>query len=155
QGHRTQTRAYPISISVTTERKLVSGSAGKRAATEIRALLGEKSIMRVDRIEPTKNILRGFQAYDRMLEDHTELLGKVTFLAFMVPYRQNLPEYKRYTSDVMKSIEEINQKYGTPDWQPIIAFFGNDRVRALAAMQHYDVLLVNPIIDGMNLVAKE
>jgi trehalose 6-phosphate synthase len=155
QGHRTQTRAYPISISVTSERRLVNSAAGKRAAEEIRPLLGEQTIMRVDRIEPTKNILRGFQAYAQLLEEHSELQGKVNFLAFLVPSRQSLPEYKRYTADVMKIINEVNQKYGTHDWQPITAFCENDRTRALAAMQYYDVLLVNPIIDGMNLVAKE
>jgi trehalose 6-phosphate synthase len=111
--------------------------------------------MRVDRIEPTKNILRGFQAYARLLEDHPEMLGKVTFLAFLVPSRQALPRYQRYNTEVLKIIEEINSKYGSPEWEPIHAFFGNDRTRSLAAMQLYDVLLVNPIIDGMNLVAKE
>lgn len=155
QGHVTLTRAYPISISVTTERKIINSAAGKRAAEKFRPLLGEKTIMRVDRIEPTKNIVRGFQAYDRLLEEHEELRGKVNFLAFLVPSRQSLPEYKRYTAEVEKIIEKVNKKYGTPDWQPITAFYQNDRTQALAAMQFYDVLLVNPIIDGMNLVAKE
>ncbi len=155
QGHRTQARAYPISISVTEERRLVQSRAGKRAAEKILPVLGEKTIMRVDRIEPTKNIVRGFQAYAQMLDEHPELQGKVKFLAFLVPSRQSLPEYKRYTVDVFKIIEEINQRYGTDEWSPIQAFSGNDRTQALAAMQYYDVLLVNPIIDGMNLVAKE
>ena len=130
-------------------------SAGRRAAEKIRPSLGEKTIMRVDRIEPTKNILRGFQAYTQMLDEHPELLGKVTFLAFLVPSRQALPRYQRYNAEVLKIIEEINSKYGSSEWTPIHAFFGNDRTRSLAAMQLYDVLLVNPIIDGMNLVAKE
>jgi trehalose 6-phosphate synthase len=111
--------------------------------------------MRVDRLEPTKNILRGFQAYDLLLERHPELQGKVNFLAFLVPSRQSLPVYRRYSTDVVNSVEEINEKYGTEQWTPIHAFYDNDRTRALAAMQFYDVLLVNPIIDGMNLVAKE
>ena len=155
QGHRTQVRAYPISISVTEERRVVQSAAGKRASDKIKPLLGEKTIMRVDRIEPTKNILRGFQAYAQMLNEHPELLGKVNFLAFLVPSRQALPAYQRYNTDVLKIVDEINQKYGTDDWTPIQAFCDNDRTRALAAMQWYDVLLVNPIIDGMNLVAKE
>jgi trehalose 6-phosphate synthase len=156
QGHRTQARAYPISISVTEERRIIQSKAGKRAAEKILPLLGEKTIMRVDRIEPTKNILKGFQAYAKMLDDHPELLGKVKFLAFLVPSRQSLPEYKRYNADVLKIIDEINLKYGTDEWKPIHAFTkDNDRTRALAAMRFYDVLLVNPIIDGMNLVAKE
>jgi trehalose 6-phosphate synthase len=155
QGHRTRARAYPISISVTEERQLVHSRAGKHAAKEILPLLGEKTIMRVDRIEPTKNIVRGFQAYAQMLDDHPELQGEVRFLAFLVPSRESLAEYKRYNAEVMKIIEEINQRYGTNQWTPIQAFLGNDRTKALAAMQYYDALLVNPIIDGMNLVAKE
>jgi trehalose 6-phosphate synthase len=155
QGHCTQARAYPISISVTEERRAVNSAAGKRAAEKIQPLLSEHTIMRVDRIEPTKNILRGFQAYDKMLTDHPELHGKVTFLAFLVPSRQSLPIYRRYSADVIDAMEKINQKYGTKDWTPIHDFLGNDRTRSLAAMQYYDVLLVNPIIDGMNLVAKE
>jgi trehalose 6-phosphate synthase len=66
-----------------------------------------------------------------------------------------LSEYQKYNADVMKIIDEINEKYGTEEWKPITAFCENDRTRALVAMQYYDVLLVNPIIDGMNLVAKE
>jgi trehalose 6-phosphate synthase len=155
QGHRTRARAYPISISVTQELELIHSRAGKRAAKEILPLLGEKTIMRVDRIEPTKNIVRGFQAYAQVLDEHPELRGKVKFLAFLVPSRESLAEYKRYNAEVMKIIEEINQRYGTDQWIPIQAFLGNDRTKALAAMQYYDALLVNPIIDGMNLVAKE
>ncbi|WP_170293080.1 alpha,alpha-trehalose-phosphate synthase (UDP-forming) [Thermogemmatispora aurantia] len=155
QGHRTLARAYPISISVTEERRIVQSLAGRRAAEKILPLLGEQTIMRVDRIEPTKNIPRGFQAYAQMLEEHPELRGKVKFLAFLVPSRQSLPEYKRLNSEVLKLVEEINARYGDASWKPIEVFCDNDRTRALAAMQFYDVLLVNPIIDGMNLVAKE
>src|SRR5437763_16638554 len=156
QGRRIQTRAYPISISVNGERRAAQSAAGRRAVKKILLLLDDKkNIMRDDRIEPTKNILRCFQAYTQMLDEHPELLGKVTFLAFLVPSRQALPRYQRYNTEVLKIIEEINTKYGSSEWTPIHAFFGNDRTRALAAMQYYDVLLVNPIIDGMNLVAKE
>ncbi|HLZ61462.1 MAG TPA: trehalose-6-phosphate synthase [Ktedonosporobacter sp.] len=155
QGRRTQARAYPISISVTEERRVVNSAAGKRAAAQIQPLLREHTIMRVDRLEPTKNILRGFQAYSQVLDEHPELHGEVTFLAFLVPSRQSLPIYRRFTADVVALIEQINLKYGKDDWEPIHAFYDNDRTRALAAMQYYDVLLVNPIIDGMNLVAKE
>lgn len=155
QGHVTKARAYPISISVLTELKLVQSAAGKQAAEKFRPLLGQRTIMRVDRLEPTKNIVRGFQAYDLLLEHHLELRGAVKFLAFLVPSRQSLPEYQRYGREVKKIIEEVNQKYGTADWQPIVVFYQNDRTQALAAMQYYDVLMVNPIIDGMNLVAKE
>ena len=155
QGRLTRARAYPISVSVEGERRLVHSAAGRRAAEQLRPLLREQTIMRVDRIEPTKNIVRGFQAYAQVLAEHPELSGKVVFLAFLVPSRQALPEYQRYAKEVRKIIEAINATYGTDEWRPIHALWGNDRTRALAALQFYDVLLVNPIIDGMNLVAKE
>jgi trehalose 6-phosphate synthase len=155
EDHCTQVRTYPISISVTEEKRHVQSLAGRRAASKIQPLLGEKTIMRVDRLEPTKNIVRGFQAYALMLEQHPEMLGKVSFLAFLVPSRQNLWRYKRYTGEVKKLVDEINQRFGTADWTPIHDFYENDRIQALAAMQFYDALLVNPIMDGMNLVAKE
>ncbi|HLI90548.1 MAG TPA: trehalose-6-phosphate synthase [Ktedonobacteraceae bacterium] len=155
QDHHTQARSYPISISVTQERRVVNSAAGRRAAEQIKPLLREHTIMRVDRLEPTKNILRGFQAYEFILERHPELHGKVTFLAFLVPSRQSLPRYRKTAEEVFATIERINRQYGSQDWTPIHTFYENDRTRALAAMQFYDVLLVNPIIDGMNLVAKE
>ncbi len=155
RGRTTQVSSYPISISVVQERCIIQSAAGKRAAQKMRLLLNEKTIVRVDRIEPTKNILRGFQAFAQMLDEHPEMQGKVNFLAFLVPSRQSLMVYQRHNTEIVRLIEEINQKYGSDTWTPIHAFFQNDRVEALAAMQFYDVLLVNPIIDGMNLVAKE
>ena len=89
------------------------------------------------------------------MEQHPELHQKVTFLAFLVPSRQSLSLYRKYQDQTVKIIEEVNEKYQTPDWTPIHAFVQNDRVVALTALQCYDALLVNPIIDGMNLVAKE
>jgi trehalose 6-phosphate synthase len=112
-------------------------------------------ILRVDRVEPTKNIIRGFQAYEHMLQLHPELQGNVIFLALLVPSRENLTEYSSYEGYIRDIIEHINTKYGREDWQPVIAIFGNNRVRALISLQYYDVLLVNPLIDGMNLVVKE
>ena len=155
KDHHTFVRDYPISISVADERKLVQSSAGRRAAQQIKPLLAEHTIMRVDRIEPTKNIVNGFHSYNTMLDQHPELHGQVTFLAFLVPSRQSLPLYKKYQEDTLAIIEEINKKYGTSEWTPVHAFVQNDRLAALSSLQFYDVLLVNYLIDGMNLVAKE
>jgi trehalose 6-phosphate synthase len=155
QNHCTYVRDNPISISVTEERRLVQSTLGKRAAEKIKPLLGQQNIVRVDRLEPTKNIVMGFQAFGQMLETHPELRGKVNFLAFLVPSRETLLRYRQYKAEVLQTIDEINARYGTSEWTPIHAFVENDRAQALAAMQYYDVLLVNPLIDGMNLVAKE
>jgi trehalose 6-phosphate synthase len=154
-NHRTLVRDYPISISVSEERRLVRSAAGKRAAQQIQPLLGEQTIMRVDRIEPTKNIVQGFQAYKQLLEQHPELQKNVRFLAFLVPSRQSIPLYRRYSKDVQAAIDDINQQFSRDGWTPISTFVQNDRTQALAALQFYDALLVNPLIDGMNLVAKE
>jgi trehalose 6-phosphate synthase len=155
QNHRTLVRDYPISISVTDERQLVQSTLGKRASDTIRPLLCPQNVVRVDRLEPTKNIIMGFQAFGQVLETHPELREKVKFLAFLVPSRETLLRYRQYKDEVLQTIDEINAKYGTSEWMPIQAFLENNRAQALAAMQYYDVLLVNPLIDGMNLVAKE
>src|SRR5437588_1481692 len=155
KDHHTHIRVYPISISVTEERGVVQSAAGKQAADKIVPLLGEKTIMRIDRIDPAKNILNGFIGYAEMLEKHPELCGKVVFLAFLLPTRRTIPVYERHRSDVIITINKINRKYGSAKWRPIRAFYDNDRTRTLSAMKYYDVLLINPIVDGMNLIAKE
>jgi trehalose 6-phosphate synthase len=155
RGRTLLARMYPISISVAEERRLAYSLRGEQEVKKLQPFLSNKIIMRVDRLDPVKNIIIGFQAYAQLLEDHPELLGQVTFLAFLVPTREAAPVYQKYKTEVFKIVEEINQKYGSNGWLPIHTFYGNDRTRALAGMRLYDVLLVNPIIDSMNLVAKE
>jgi trehalose 6-phosphate synthase len=155
QGHLTKVSAYPISISVAEERNIIQSSICRQEAEKLRPFLNKKIIMRVDRVDPVKNAIRGFLAYAQLLHEHPELQGEVTFLAFLVPTREGDPVYLDYKAEVFKVIEKINEQYSTDDWKPIEVFFGNNRVRALAAMQFFDVLLVNPIVDSMNLVAKE
>ena len=154
-GHKTYIRDYPISISVDDERRQIASAAGRRASERIKPLLNRHTIMRVDRVEPTKNIVQGFLAFETLLEQHPDLQGQINFIAFLIPSRQSLPLYRRYYDEMMKVIDEINQKYKRDDWLPIRAFVQNDRVMALAALQFYSILLVNSLIDGINLVAKE
>ena len=111
--------------------------------------------MRVDRVEPSKNILRGLQAYRTLLEEHPEHHGEVTFWMLLVPSRMEVDEYQTYLRDIMAEAGMINASFSDEFWQPVNVILGNNYPRALAAMQLYDVLLVNPIADGMNLVAKE
>jgi trehalose 6-phosphate synthase len=111
--------------------------------------------MRVDRIEPSKNIVRGFEAYRLLLAEHPELHGRVRFLALLVPSRLSVEEYGRYLDEINVLVGRINLEFGDDDWQPIEMVLGDNYARALAAMKGYDVLLVNPLLDGMNLVAKE
>ncbi|WP_210577852.1 trehalose-6-phosphate synthase [Streptomyces sp. GESEQ-4] len=116
---------------------------------------GRQTIVRVDRTELSKNIVRGLLAYRQLLDDHPELRGRVVHVAFAYPSRQDLAVYREYTAEVQRVAEEINSGYGTPDWTPVVLHVKDDFARSLAAYRLADVALVNPIRDGMNLVAKE
>jgi trehalose 6-phosphate synthase len=122
---------------------------------KLHPLFDKKTIVRVDRLEPSKNIVRGFRCFELLLQRYPELQGQVNFLAFLVPSRAKIKQYLRYADEVNEIVESINAKYGKEDWQPVKVFYENNYVQAIAALRSYDVLLVNPVIDGMNLVAKE
>lgn len=116
---------------------------------------GRKAIVRVDRTELSKNIVRGLLAYRQLLDDHPEWRERVVHVAFAYPSRQDLAVYRDYTAEVQRVAEEINSQYGTPGWTPVVLHVEDDFARSLAAYRLADVALVNPIRDGMNLVAKE
>ncbi|MFD9395830.1 trehalose-6-phosphate synthase [Streptomyces sp. NPDC060000] len=116
---------------------------------------GRKAIVRVDRTELSKNIVRGLLAYRQLLEDHPEWRERVVHVAFAYPSRQDLAVYRDYMAEVQRLSEEINEQYGTPGWTPVLLNLKDDFARSLAAYRLADVALVNPIRDGMNLVAKE
>ena len=116
---------------------------------------GRKAIVRVDRTELSKNIVRGLLAYRQLLDDHPEWRERVVHVAFAYPSRQDLAVYRDYTAEVQRLAEEINSQYGTPGWTPVLLNLKDDFARSLAAYRLADVALVNPIRDGMNLVAKE
>ncbi|MEZ0075224.1 trehalose-6-phosphate synthase [Planotetraspora sp. GP83] len=124
--------------------------------TALRALVGDRRlIVRIDRTELSKNIVRGLTAYREFLAGHPEWHGRVVHLAFAYPSRHDLPEYREYTAAVQRCAKEIEDEYATEDWDPLILNVHDDYPRSLAAYRLADVLLVNPIRDGMNLVAKE
>jgi trehalose 6-phosphate synthase len=116
---------------------------------------GRKTIVRVDRTELSKNIVRGLLAYRQLLEDRPEWRERVVHVAFAYPSRQDLAVYRDYTAEVERVAQEINSRYGTPGWTPVVLHVKDDFARSLAAYRLADVGLVNPIRDGMNLVAKE
>ncbi len=114
-----------------------------------------KTIVRVDRTELSKNIVRGLLAYRTLLAQHPSWRERVVHVAFAYPSRQSLPIYRAYTAEVSRLAEEINSTYGTSGWTPVVLHVEDDFARSLAAYRLADVALVNPIRDGMNLVAKE
>ena len=156
-GRRIEVRAYPISIDVEAVRRQAYGREALNHERYLPNYLNEFTILRVDRVEPSKNLIRGFHAFGRFLEKHPEFEGRVSFIAIMVPSRMEVPEYQDYLDDVSAVVVRLNAQYANVQtgWQPIHLILGENYPRALAAMKRYDVLLVNTIIDGMNLVAKE
>ncbi|MFF1694839.1 trehalose-6-phosphate synthase [Streptomyces sp. NPDC058257] len=116
---------------------------------------GRRVIVRVDRTELSKNIVRGLMAYRELLASHPEWRQRVVHVAFAYPSRQDLAVYREYTASVQRLADEINSEYGVEGWTPVVLHVKDDFARSLAAYRLADVALVNPIRDGMNLVAKE
>jgi trehalose 6-phosphate synthase len=100
-------------------------------------------------------VLRGFTAFDQFLEEHPEFAEKVTFIAQLMPSRMDVPEYQEYLERIEALVAIVNHRHGTPDWMPIQLKLRDDLEEAVAAYKHYDVMIVNAMFDGMNLVAKE
>jgi trehalose 6-phosphate synthase len=156
QNHATHVRDFPISIDVNALHHDVKGEEVQQFKAQLCESIGDRlAIVRIDRTEPSKNIVRGFQAYEEMLDIHPEHVGKVQFLALLVPSRLEVEEYQDYLNSIMAAAGRINARFGSSEWEPVRVLVGESYTRALAAMQIYDVLLVNPVADGMNLVAKE
>ncbi|MBI9047393.1 MAG: trehalose-6-phosphate synthase [Anaerolineaceae bacterium] len=156
RNHATHVMEFPISIDVQALRTFAESEEVKDQQHDISDIIGDlKLVLRVDRIEPSKNIVRGFKAFEEMLRLYPEQREKVVFLAILVPSRMDVVEYKNYLDDLMAAAGQVNAVYGTPDWEPIRVLIGESYSRAIAALKYYDVLLVNSIADGMNLVAKE
>ncbi len=154
EGREVWVRPYPISIDPNEFEELARSEAVLEREETVKDLPG-KLLLRVDRMDLSKNIVRGFRAYDRMLQRHPEMKGEVTFLARLQPSRGDIPEYAKYAAVIEKSVQEVNQKHATKSWEPIILSMEDDFMLSVAAYKNYDVLLVNAVRDGMNLIAKE
>jgi trehalose 6-phosphate synthase len=156
QGHVTGIGVHPLGVDAG---ELSSRAAEPDVMARVAALAeaagGRKLIVRIDRTELSKNIVRGLAAYRELLATHPEWHGRVMHLAFAYPSRHDLPEYREYAARVQRMAREISEEFGTGDWDPLILAVDDDYARSLAAYRLAEVLLVNPIRDGMNLVAKE
>ena len=120
-----------------------------------RTVDGRLLVVRVDRMEPSKNIVRGFEAFDRLLERRRDLHGRVEFLACCYPSRESVPAYARYRDEVEAAATAVNARWSTDGWSPVRLVTEDRFVRSVAALRRADVVLVNPVRDGLNLVAKE
>jgi trehalose 6-phosphate synthase len=156
RGRVTEVAVHPLGVDVKALRERGTQADVRAAAATIAGLAGGRQlIVRVDRTELSKNIVRGLAAYRELLETRPRWRGQVTHLAFAYPSRSDLAEYRAYTARVHELAVEINAEFGTPDWVPLVLDVKDDYPRSLAACGLADVLLVNPTRDGMNLVAEE
>jgi trehalose 6-phosphate synthase len=148
-------RAYPLPIDWRATQALAQRD---RVADFEETLLRRRrrwSILRVDRADLSKNILRGFTGFDLFLEQHPEFSERVTFTAQLMPSRTDVPEYAEYLERIEALVAVVNHRHGTTDWMPIDLKLRDDLDEAVASYKHYDVMIVNAMFDGMNLVAKE
>jgi trehalose 6-phosphate synthase len=154
-GRETWVRAYPLGIDA---RRLERAAASEEVAGYERELLRRRRdhlIIRVDRADLSKNVLRGFTAFDVFLQEHPEFRERVTFIAHLQPSRQDVPEYAEYLERIEALVAVVNHRHGTTDWMPIDLRIYENFPEAVARYKHFDLLMVNSIFDGMNLVAKE
>jgi trehalose 6-phosphate synthase len=156
QGRLTRVGVHGLGIDGPALRRRAAQPDVAARAAALREQVGDRQlIVRIDRTELSKNIVRGLAAYRELLVRHPEWHGRVVHLAFAYPSRHDLPEYREYTAAVQRMAAQIGDEFGDSTWQPLILQVNDDYPRSLAAYGMADVLLVNPIRDGMNLVAKE
>jgi trehalose 6-phosphate synthase len=155
RGHTTRVVARPIGVDTAEFERLQSDPAVLEREAALVERRPEQLVLRVDRTDPSKNIVRGFRAVALLLERHPELHGRVGMIALLAPSRQDIPEYAEYVADVESAAREVNERFGREGWQPVELDIADDILRSVAGYKQFDVLLVNPVFDGLNLVAKE
>jgi trehalose 6-phosphate synthase len=154
-GREVWVRAYPLPIDAHAIQAVARREGVAEFERELLRRRRDHLILRVDRADLSKNILRGFSAFDVFLEQHPEFHEHVTFIAQLMPSRTDVAEYAEYLERIEAVVAVVNHRHGSPDWMPIQLKLRDDLEEAVAAYKHYDVLMVNAMFDGMNLVAKE
>jgi trehalose 6-phosphate synthase len=155
EGRETWVRAYPLGIDAQRLDRAAASDEVQSCEEEILRRRRDHMILRVDRADLSKNVLRGFTAFDVFLQQHPEFRERVTFVAHLQPSRQDVPEYAEYLERIEALVAVVNHRHGTTDWMPIDLRIYENFPEAVARYKHCDLLIVNSIFDGMNLVAKE
>ena len=154
-GHRSLVTVHPISVDPAEFDELARSEAVLGAERQLAARRPEKLVLRVDRTDPSKNIVRGFRAFELYLDAHPEMHGRVGMLALLDPSRQDIPEYSEYVGAVQREARRVNDRFQQEGWTPIELVIQDDFNASIAAYKQFDVLFVNAIFDGMNLISKE
>jgi trehalose 6-phosphate synthase len=154
-GRRTLVTSHPIGIDPLEFDELKDDPGvldQERAIIESRR---EFLLVRVDRTDPSKNVVRGFRSFGLFLDMHPELHGRVTMLALLDPSRQDIPEYSEYLGAIQREARTVNDRFQHEGWVPIDLQIADNFAQSVAAYKQYDALLVNSVFDGLNLVSKE
>jgi trehalose 6-phosphate synthase len=154
-GRRSLVSVHPISVDPAEFEELAQSEAVLAAERDLVERRPEKLILRVDRTDPSKNIVRGFRAYELYLEAHPNAHGRVGMLALLDPSRQDIPEYSEYVGAIQREARRVNDRFQRDGWAPVEVLVEDNFPAAVAAYKQFDVLFVNAIFDGMNLVTKE
>ncbi|MGB2875886.1 MAG: trehalose-6-phosphate synthase [Gaiellaceae bacterium] len=154
-GRRTIVRFHPISVDPAEFEEAAASEAVLEAERELVSRRPEQLILRVDRTDPSKNIVRGFRAFELYLDRHPEAHRKVGLLARLDPSRQDIPEYSEYLGAIQREARRVNDRFQQEGWAPIELVIEDNFAASVAAYKQFDVLFVNAIFDGLNLVAKE
>jgi trehalose 6-phosphate synthase len=154
-GRETRVTANPISVDTREFDDLADSVPVLAAEESLLPSRPEQLVLRVDRTDPSKNVVRGFRAFELFLDEHPELHWKVGMLALLDPSRQDIPEYAEYLGAIQREARRVNDKYAPMGWTPVDLRIADDFPQSVAAYKQYDVLLVNAVFDGLNLVAKE
>ncbi len=155
-GRTTRVRVHALGVDGEQLRARAAAPDVLGRLAAVREVVGDRRmVLRVDRTELSKNVVRGLQAYRELLRSRPQWRGRVVHLAFAYPSRHDLPEYREYTAAVQRTANDINEEFATPGWLPVVLEVRDDYPRSLAAYALADVLVCNPVRDGMNLVAKE
>jgi trehalose 6-phosphate synthase len=155
EGGETWVRAYPLAIDAQRLRDAAASEDVAEYESEVLARRRDHLILRVDRADLSKNVLRGFTAFDVFLDQHPEFRERVTFVAHLQPSRQDVPQYAEYLERIEALVAVVNHRHGTTDWMPIDLRIYDNFYEAVARYKQFDLLIVNALFDGMNLVAKE
>jgi trehalose 6-phosphate synthase len=155
RGRRASVSTHPISVDVTEFEELAQSEAVLAAERELVERRPEQLILRVDRTDPSKNIVRGFRAFELYLDAHPERHTRVGMLALLDPSRQDIPEYSEYLGAIQREARRVNDRFQQTSWTPIEVVIEDNFPAAIAAYKQFDVLFVNAIFDGLNLVSKE
>jgi trehalose 6-phosphate synthase len=154
-GRTVRVNANPISVDTREFDELADSAAVLAAERRLEADRPEKLVLRVDRTDPSKNVVRGFRAFELFLDQHPGMHRRVRMLALLDPSRQDIPEYAEYLGAIQREARRVNDRFATAGWLPIELRIQDDFAASVAAYKQYDVLLVNAVFDGLNLVAKE